>query len=325
MGESKIKTNNKLQTNERSSPKGANLFRDQTRAHLDSTTKKSLHHQVALSRQQQQVVGLRQQQQQQQHQLQPNQPKEQQQQQQQQQNKQAQAKNPNVVATPRPLSKPSFASITSLNRPQSPPVVSHYGCQLAGCHLKCTRAKQCTCCKTSEVFFPPFKTSPRGGPSRVYKRILEILEQAKRSICLSMHRLTFSKFTDELLLAHKRGVKVRVIADWPMLEQYPNDSNSQRTSKQNHLKQLIELIRAGIVVKCSTSSGKENALMHHKFAIVDGEILIEGSMNWTWFGQFRNHEHVTITRSLGMIQSFAVRFDELCVQMEQPKCRFPIK
>jgi phosphatidylserine/phosphatidylglycerophosphate/cardiolipin synthase-like enzyme len=51
--------------------------------------------------------------------------------------------------------------------------------------------------------------------------------------------------------------------------------------------------------------------MHHKFAVVDNLILINGSLNWTSKGVRQNHENVMITGSKMFIQEFTSEFDRL--------------
>lgn len=52
-------------------------------------------------------------------------------------------------------------------------------------------------------------------------------------------------------------------------------------------------------------------IMHHKFVIVDNEVLINGSMNFTMTGAFCNWENVMITTQPELVNSFQDAFDSL--------------
>lgn len=52
-------------------------------------------------------------------------------------------------------------------------------------------------------------------------------------------------------------------------------------------------------------------IMHHKFAIIDKKHLINGSYNWTYFAEYKNHENVIITNNQENINSFLIEFNKL--------------
>jgi mitochondrial cardiolipin hydrolase len=51
--------------------------------------------------------------------------------------------------------------------------------------------------------------------------------------------------------------------------------------------------------------------MHHKFAIVDGRLLMNGSLNWTVQGVKSNEENVMITSDATMVKAFSDHFERL--------------
>ena len=51
--------------------------------------------------------------------------------------------------------------------------------------------------------------------------------------------------------------------------------------------------------------------MHHKFAIVDGATLINGSFNWTRQAVLGNQENVVIARDAKLAGVFAKEFDSM--------------
>lgn len=97
------------------------------------------------------------------------------------------------------------------------------------------------------------------------KRMRDILQSATKSIKVAMYTWTRTDFTQDLIQAAKRGVKVEVIID-----RYSGKGASDKVVKM--------LDKAGIPVHLSTGKG----LLHHKFAYIDDSILVNGSANWTY-------------------------------------------
>lgn len=97
-----------------------------------------------------------------------------------------------------------------------------------------------------------------------YKRVIQLLQSAKKSIKVAMYTWTRIDFTKELINAAKRGVKVETVLD-------------RYSGKGTSAKIVHMLEEASIPVRLSTGRG----LLHHKFAYIDESILINGSANWT--------------------------------------------
>ena len=79
-----------------------------------------------------------------------------------------------------------------------------------------------------------------------------------------------------LIDAHKRGVDVDVVID--------NDS-----AKQTSRKVFLQLKREGVPVSLSARAG----LLHHKLLIVDDEMLVTGSANWTKAAFTSNDDNIS--------------------------------
>ena len=58
---------------------------------------------------------------------------------------------------------------------------------------------------------------------------------------------------------------------------------------------IHELASAG--VECSHHNLSNSAWMHHKFAVIDEFLLINGSLNWTKWAVMSNHENIMVTGS----------------------------
>lgn len=51
--------------------------------------------------------------------------------------------------------------------------------------------------------------------------------------------------------------------------------------------------------------------MHHKFVIIDNEILISGSVNWTKSAFFGNFENIVLTNDPTLVKPFINEFESI--------------
>lgn len=112
---------------------------------------------------------------------------------------------------------------------------------------------------------------PDEGKAAV-SRVIQLLRAAKKSIRVAMFTWTRQDFTQELIEASKRGVKVEAV-----LDRYSGKGASAKVVKM--------LQNNGIPVHLSTGQG----LLHYKMAYIDEEVLINGSANWTT-AAFKNND-----------------------------------
>jgi phospholipase D len=106
--------------------------------------------------------------------------------------------------------------------------------------------------------------------------IINYISRANKTIYVAMFSFTNNRLADALIKAKNRGVEVIVV-----LERSQVGSRSY-----TH----INLMLANITVKLDGNP----AYMHHKFAVIDGVIVITGSYNWTDSAEDRNDENLII-------------------------------
>lgn len=134
--------------------------------------------------------------------------------------------------------------------------------------------------------------------------VVEQMRKAKRTIDIAMAHFDSERLADELIDAHKRGVRCRVVVD---LGEYGAD-----------ISQAERLERAEIPLRYHTYSIKWSysraQLMHHKFLLVDGRALVAGSYNWSRTAEHKNHEVIQLFRGRRwrhIVAAYRDRFDEL--------------
>lgn len=104
------------------------------------------------------------------------------------------------------------------------------------------------------------------------KRLIQLFRAAKKTIKVAMFTWTRADFTQELIEAAERGVKVETVVD--------RYSGKGASAKIVHM-----LAEANIPVRLNKGKG----LLHHKFVYIDDEILVNGSANWTQ-SAFKNND-----------------------------------
>jgi cardiolipin hydrolase len=122
--------------------------------------------------------------------------------------------------------------------------------------------------------------------------IVRRLRTARSTIDICVFTITDNRISEEILAAHHRGVKVRIMTD--------NDKAYDEGSD------IYRFREAKIPVLVDESPYH----MHHKFAIFDGRRLVNGSFNWTR-GAEMNQENLVDSGDPDVIARFQAQFDQL--------------
>jgi phosphatidylserine/phosphatidylglycerophosphate/cardiolipin synthase-like enzyme len=147
----------------------------------------------------------------------------------------------------------------------------------------------------------PVVSSARSAPSQalfapfdnLWAMVVRLFHDAKASADVCVFTITDDRIAEALLAAHRRGVRVRVITD-----------DEKALDRGSDIDRIIE---AGVPVRRDDSP----AHMHHKFAIFDGEFLLNGSYNWTRSAGAENNENLTLSSEPGLVAQFARHFEKL--------------
>jgi len=106
-------------------------------------------------------------------------------------------------------------------------------------------------------------------------RYIELIAAANESIVMGAFSLTHPRIAQWLSIRHHDGIDVTVVVD----------------RRQCHTYCIADALEdQGIVVYRYAQGG----IFHHKFMVIDDEILVTGSMNPTKNGNLRNDEHMVI-------------------------------
>ena len=139
-------------------------------------------------------------------------------------------------------------------------------------------------CPEVRVYF-----SPNGGCT---EQIVKELGLAKRTILLQAYSFTSKDIAAALVAAKKRGVDVQAILD-------------KSASKQTY-SEADFLSHANV----KTLIDPKHAIAHNKVMVVDGEITITGSFNFTKAAEERNAENLLIIRDKSIAEKYTGNWRE---------------
>jgi len=125
----------------------------------------------------------------------------------------------------------------------------------------------------------------------IQNRILTALDNARVSIWLAMAWFTNQVLFNKLVEKHNQGLDVQLV----VYDDGINQAHGVDISTLNN--SLIRATRGGT--------------MHNKFCVIDNQIVITGSYNWTNNAEFRNDENITIERDPAQATTFSEEFRRL--------------
>lgn len=148
-----------------------------------------------------------------------------------------------------------------------------------------------------EVCFSP----PLSGGCDPARAIENAVSAARKSILVQAYEITPGPLMTALINAHRRGVDVRAIVDYKQL-----------TDRRNHDDAFAveHLSAAGIPVLVDKPPG----LMHDKVMIIDGEVVVTGSFNYTYSAEHRNVENLLVIHDPALAAQYLQHWRSRAIQ-----------
>jgi phosphatidylserine/phosphatidylglycerophosphate/cardiolipin synthase-like enzyme len=125
--------------------------------------------------------------------------------------------------------------------------------------------------------------SPNGGTRDA---IVALLDGARDEILVALYTFTDPILADAIIRAHRRGVRVEMALD-----------RTQRTARGG---QAERVIAAGVPVRFD----RRYRILHHKFAVIDGGLVVTGSFNWTRAAEKSNGENTVVLADRGVVERY---------------------
>jgi phosphatidylserine/phosphatidylglycerophosphate/cardiolipin synthase-like enzyme len=137
---------------------------------------------------------------------------------------------------------------------------------------------------TAEVYF-----SPKGGAAGA---IVAELGKAKSEVLVQAYSFTSKEIAKALVDAHKRGVKAQVILD--------------RSNLSDQYSSADFVAHAGI----QTLMDSAHQIAHNKVIVIDGQVVVTGSFNFTRQAEDGNAENLLVIRDRGLAARYAANWRE---------------
>ena len=147
-----------------------------------------------------------------------------------------------------------------------------------------------------------------------YLAVHKALADAKKSILCVMFMAKLDpkhtggaeyKLVLDLINAHKRGVKVKVIFDQNVKFWEKGKERNVIEKKSEYAYELLS--ENGVPVFYDN----ENRVTHNKVLIIDKYIIIIGSTNWTYSALRKNHEASVMIKSGSVALAFEGKFEKI--------------
>jgi phosphatidylserine/phosphatidylglycerophosphate/cardiolipin synthase-like enzyme len=146
---------------------------------------------------------------------------------------------------------------------------------------------------TTTVNMPSVRETCFSRVERCDVLLINLINRANRSVYVAVYSFTRDSLATALISAKERGVEVRVVIE------------RERAYEQGS--EYPRLKSAGVDVRLD---GNPN-LMHHKFMVIDGYIVVTGSYNWSSAAEERNDENVVVIFDKDVAQRFVQEFERV--------------
>ena len=123
------------------------------------------------------------------------------------------------------------------------------------------------------------------------KKVIESINNAKVSILVAMAWFTNEKIKDALETKRQEGLRIEIVI-------YKDGVNSAHG---------VDLSSFDSIEKVADRGG----IMHNKFCVIDNQIVLTGSYNWTTNAESKNDENVLITKDNDTATKYSVEFRRL--------------
>lgn len=147
--------------------------------------------------------------------------------------------------------------------------------------------------------WPRVSFSPDGGTEA---RLADAIGRCTRTLDVAIFSFYSQSVADAVIAAKNRGVAVRVVADVSQARRSP---------------QVAQLISNGVTLKLSSGRGGRGVL-HHKFALLDGEMLATGSFNFSQNAEKNNFENQYYSDDGGDLAGWRAEFEAVWAQAHDP-------
>ncbi len=161
---------------------------------------------------------------------------------------------------------------------------------------------------STESYRDPYRNIERSGRN-IEKDVIKLIQSAKQRVWVAAYELRLPEIAKALRAAHEKGLDVRLVTEntnnyeLDKLDETITDASSYEEGRLIDYKAYVDLNSDGIIDEAEltqmdaikiineasipmlddTADGsKGSGLMHHKFIVIDSNVVFGGSGNFTW-------------------------------------------
>jgi phosphatidylserine/phosphatidylglycerophosphate/cardiolipin synthase-like enzyme len=150
-----------------------------------------------------------------------------------------------------------------------------------------------------EIYFttPQYPDRPQNHRGGIDEKLVALIDGTRKTLDVAIYDFDLDNVAAALARARARGVQVRMVTDSDTLEN--QDAPVQRA--------LQQVRGAGIPIV----DDRRGPIMHHKFVVADGEIVLTGSWNFTVGDTYRLNNNAVRLRSPELAANYAAEFEKM--------------
>lgn len=154
-----------------------------------------------------------------------------------------------------------------------------------------------------EVYFttPTYPDRPETRRGGIDERFVQFVDASTRSLDIAAYEFDLENVAQAITRAKNRGVTVRMVTD----------SDTVNATRDEATQKALKIVRdAGITIV----PDERSAIMHHKFAVRDGEEIWTGSWNLTVGDTYRLNNNAVRMRSPELARAFTEELETMYTQ-----------
>lgn len=148
---------------------------------------------------------------------------------------------------------------------------------------------------------PRYPEDPAGQQGGLDARLVDLIDRAQHTLDVADYDFDLLNVAEAMARAQERGVRVRMVTD--------SDTLNNRGNRE-----VQAALRALRRARVPIVDDKRPAIMHHKFAVVDGEWVATGSWNFTSGDTYRLNNYLFIAHSQDLAANYTAEFEKMFVR-----------
>ncbi|MDA8218511.1 MAG: phospholipase D-like domain-containing protein [Dehalococcoidales bacterium] len=150
---------------------------------------------------------------------------------------------------------------------------------------------------------PVYPDDPSRHQGSLDTSLVDLMDRATRTLDVAVYDFDLADVAEAMARAKARGVAVRMVTDTDTL-QNTRDANVQSA--------FAKVKGAGIPIVAD----EREAIMHHKFTVVDGEWVETGSWNYTDGDTYRLNNNMVIIHSQELARNYTAEFERMFIHRQ---------